>query len=119
MKPSAYEYGVKDSMAEINLDRVYYRSPTKSSLCLPTLPKSCEETHKARFASSLTPSPQPKRKPSSRKVQQKTSKHSVLRVPTNNGLIKLEVIDTGIGISKEARARLFSRYQQADSSISQ
>ena len=35
------------------------------------------------------------------------------------GLIKIEVMDTGIGISKEARTRLFHRYRQADKSIAQ
>jgi len=35
------------------------------------------------------------------------------------GLIKIEVMDTGIGISKQAREKLFQRYQQADASISQ
>ncbi len=35
------------------------------------------------------------------------------------GLIKIEVMDTGIGISKEGIKRLFHRYQQADSTISQ
>ncbi len=35
------------------------------------------------------------------------------------GVIKIEVLDTGIGIEKAAAARLFQRYQQADSTISQ
>ncbi len=34
------------------------------------------------------------------------------------GLVKIEVMDTGIGISKEGISRLFQRYQQADASIS-
>eukprot|EP01022_Parablepharisma_sp_SALTPOND_P002970 TRINITY_DN1117_c0_g2_i1.p1 TRINITY_DN1117_c0_g2~~TRINITY_DN1117_c0_g2_i1.p1 ORF type:complete len:468 (+),score=33.12 TRINITY_DN1117_c0_g2_i1:375-1778(+) len=35
------------------------------------------------------------------------------------GLVKIEVMDTGIGISKSGKSRLFKRYQQADRSISQ
>ena len=35
------------------------------------------------------------------------------------GIIKIEVMDTGIGISKQAREKLFKPYQQADPSISQ
>ena len=35
------------------------------------------------------------------------------------GLIKLEVMDTGIGISKEGLERLFKPFQQADSTITQ
>ncbi len=34
------------------------------------------------------------------------------------GVIKLEVMDTGIGIKKESLGRLFKAYQQADASIS-
>ncbi len=36
-----------------------------------------------------------------------------------HGLVKIEVIDTGIGIDKSSRRKLFKPYQQADASISQ
>ncbi len=35
------------------------------------------------------------------------------------GVVKIEIMDTGIGISKAGIARLFQRYQQADPAISQ
>lgn len=35
------------------------------------------------------------------------------------GVVKIEVLDTGIGISKEGRSKLFKPYQQANASISQ
>ncbi|MDR3395589.1 MAG: response regulator [Parasulfuritortus sp.] len=34
------------------------------------------------------------------------------------GLVKIEVMDTGIGVSKQGIAKLFQRYQQADATIS-
>ncbi len=35
------------------------------------------------------------------------------------GVVKVEVLDTGVGIAKEAVAKLFQPYRQADPSISQ
>ncbi len=35
------------------------------------------------------------------------------------GVVKIEIMDSGIGIAKQAAARLFQRFQQADSTISQ
>ncbi len=37
----------------------------------------------------------------------------------SRGLVKIEIMDSGIGISKEGLAKLFNRYQQADATISQ
>lgn len=34
------------------------------------------------------------------------------------GFVKIEIMDTGIGIQKEARKRLFQPYSQADAGIS-
>ncbi len=40
------------------------------------------------------------------------------RAQTREGIAKIEVMDSGIGIEKSSIARLFKAYQQADSSIS-
>ncbi len=71
-----------------------------------------------RYTGPLAPSRRRKKSVKDRTLLSSPENPRRLLPHPDRGLVKVEVMDTGIGISKEGVAKLFRPYQQADDSIS-
>ncbi len=87
-------------------------SPNRStSVCLGGLSD--------KYSSPSVPSGKRKRKKNSGSpLVVPTPEDQARQKPTNQGIVKIEVMDSGIGISRDGVQKLFRPYQQANSSIS-
>ncbi len=71
-----------------------------------------------KYQCSLTPSVRRKLVESVSELNRLASKRNSVKAKGSTGIVKIEVMDTGIGIRKDNLARLFRPYQQANATIS-